>query len=51
MLVAGGAGGTRGGRHIALPKDTPAANLLLGLLQKLDVPVTSFADSTGAIEI
>jgi Protein of unknown function (DUF1552) len=51
MLVAGGAGGARGGRHIALPKDTPAANLLLGVLQKLDVPVTSFADSTGVVEI
>jgi len=51
MLVAGGAGGARGGRHIALPNDTPAANLLLGVLQKLDVPVTAFADSTGAIEV
>jgi len=51
MLVAGGAGGVRGGRHIAYPKDTPAANLLLGVLQKLDVPLTSFADSTGVVEI
>ena len=51
MLVAGGAGGVRGGRHIAVPEDTPAANLLLGVLQKLDVPLTSFADSTGVVEI
>ena len=51
MLVAGGAGGVRGGRHIAVPEGTPAANLLLGVLQKLDVPLTSFADSTGVLEI
>lgn len=51
MIVAGGAGGVRGGRHIAVPAETPAANLLLGVLQKLDVPVTSFADSTGVVEL
>jgi hypothetical protein len=51
MLVAGGAGGARGGRHVAVPRDTPAANLLLGVLQKLDAPLESFADSTGALEI
>jgi hypothetical protein len=51
MIVAGGAGGVRGGRHIAVPTETPAANLLLGVLQKLDVPVTSFADSTGVVEL
>jgi hypothetical protein len=51
MLVAGGAGGLRGGRHISVPEDTPAANLLLGVLHKLDVPLPAFADSTGAIDI
>jgi hypothetical protein len=51
MIVAGGARGVQGGRHIRVAEDTPAANLLLGVLQKLDVPLTSFADSTGALEI
>jgi hypothetical protein len=51
MLVAGGAGGMRGGRHISVPEDTPAANLLLAVLHKLDVPMPVFADSTGAIDI
>jgi len=51
MIVAGGAGGVRGGRHVAVPEGTPAANLLLGVLQRLDVPVTSFADSIGVVEI
>jgi hypothetical protein len=34
-----------------VPDDTPAANLLLAVLNKLDVPLESFADSTGALEI
>jgi hypothetical protein len=52
MLIAGGGGGrVRGGRHIRVPDDTPAANLLLAVLNKLDVPVESFADSTGVVEI
>jgi hypothetical protein len=51
MLLAGGAMAIAGGRHIRVPDDTPAANLLLGVLRKLDVPIESFADSTGAVEI
>jgi hypothetical protein len=51
MLLAGGARGVRGGRHVSIAGDTPAANLLLGVLQKLGAPLESFADSTGAIEI
>jgi hypothetical protein len=51
MLVAGGAGAVRGGRHIRVPEDTPAANLLLAVLHKLDVPLPSFADSTGAVAL
>jgi hypothetical protein len=51
MLLAGGARGVRGGRHESVAGDTPAANLLLGVLQKFGVPLESFADSTGAVEI
>jgi hypothetical protein len=51
MLVAGGAGGVRGGRHIRVPENTPSSNLLLAVLEKLDVPLTSFADSTGTVAI
>jgi hypothetical protein len=51
LLAGGGAGRLQGGRHIRVPDDTPAANLLLAVLNKLDVPLTSFADSTGAVEI
>ncbi|MBN1237586.1 MAG: DUF1552 domain-containing protein [Gammaproteobacteria bacterium] len=52
MLLAGGASGrVRSGRHIRVPDGTPAANLLLAMLSALDVPVESFADSTGVVEI
>src|SRR5690606_22634344 len=52
MLVAGGASGrVQGGRHIRMPEGTPVANLLLAMLHKVDVPVESFADSTGIVEI
>jgi hypothetical protein len=52
ILVAGGASGRlQGGRHIRAGKGTPLSNLHLALLEKLDVPVTAFGDSTGAVSI
>ena len=52
MLVAGGGSGRlQGGRHIRTADGTPLANLLVSVLDKLDVPVASFGDSTGALEI
>jgi hypothetical protein len=52
MLLAGGASGRlEGGRHIRAADDTPFANLLVSVLDKLDVPVASFGDSTGALPI
>jgi hypothetical protein len=51
-LVAGGASGRlRGGRHVRAADGTPAANLLVAVLDKLDVPLESFGDSTGALEL
>lgn len=52
ILVAGGASGRlQGGRHIRAGKGTPLSNLHLALLEKLDVPVSAFGDSTGAVTI
>jgi len=48
QLIAGHAGGIRGGQHLAYPQDTPHANLLLTMMQRAGVPVESFGDSTGA---
>ena len=51
-LLAGGASGAlAGGRHIRAGRETPMANLLVAVLQKLGVPVESFGDSTGAVPI
>jgi hypothetical protein len=51
IIVAGGAAGNmRGGRHIRYREPTPLANLHLTLLEKVGVPVDSFADSNGKVD-
>jgi hypothetical protein len=51
-LVAGGASGAMvGGRHVRAGAGTPMANLLVALLQKLNVPIDSFGDSTGMVAL
>ncbi len=50
MLVAGGAGKVKGGRHIKYAEPTPLANLHLTLLNKVGVQVESFADSQGQVD-
>jgi hypothetical protein len=50
ILVAGGAAGRmKGGRHIKYPPNTPAANLLLTILDKAGIPQDSVGDSTGIL--
>ena len=51
VLLGGGAGQLRGGRHIKFPELTPMANLLLGLLDKAGVPADSFGDSNGRVDL
>ena len=51
VLLGGGAGQLRSGRHIKFPELTPMANLLLGLLDKAGVPADSFGDSTGRVDL
>jgi hypothetical protein len=48
VLVGRAAGAIQGNQHLAYPQDTPHANLLLTLLQRIGVPLEKFADSTGA---
>jgi hypothetical protein len=47
ILVVGGGGGLKGGRHIRYPKDTPLANLHLTMLDKLGIHADKIGDSTG----
>ena len=51
ILVAGGAAGKmRGGRHIKYDTPVPLANLHLTLLNKVGVPLETFADSNGKVK-
>ena len=51
VLVGGGAGQIKGGRHIRYPKDTPVTNLFLSMLDKLGVPADRIGDSTGRLAL
>ncbi len=50
LLVGGGAGQIRGGRHLRFPDGTPLTNLYLTVLNKVGVPVERVGDSTGGLE-
>jgi hypothetical protein len=49
ILVGGGNGKLKGGRHIVPPERTPIANLHLTVLNKLGIPREKLGDSTGYI--
>jgi len=51
VLVGGGAGQLKGGRHLRFPKDTPMNNLHMSLLEKAGVPLEKFGDSTGSMDL
>jgi hypothetical protein len=50
LVAGGGAGKMRGGRHIKFDSPKPLANLHLTLLDKIGVPLESFADSDGKVD-
>jgi hypothetical protein len=47
LLVGGGGGTLKGGRHLVYPEHTPLTNLQLTLLNLLGVPAERIGDSTG----
>ena len=49
VVFGGSLFGVKGGRHVRHPKGTPLTNLQLALLDKMNVPVDRFGDSTGRI--
>ena len=52
IVLAGGASGRlKGGRHLRSPRNTPMANLLVAMLDKLDIHTDKFGDSNGMVEI
>jgi len=51
LLVGGGAGQLKGGRHVQAAKETPIANMLISLANKFDCDLDKFGISTGTVEI
>jgi len=48
-ILGGGSGSVRGNRNIKTPQNTPMANVMLDLSQKLGVEHTTFGVSTGTV--
>src|SRR5713101_8042638 len=51
LLMGGGAGRLKGGRHLVYADKPSMANLLVTLMDKLDVPVEKLGGSTGHLPI
>ena len=51
LVVGGGAGRLKGGRHIKYTGSPTMANLLVTLMDKLDVPVERLGGSTGKLPL
>ena len=49
VIVAGGAGGLKGGRHIRYATPQALANVHLTMLNNVGLPLDSFGDSTGKV--
>ena len=51
MLVGGGAGKIKGGRHLKFANKPSSANLLMTIMDKMDYPVEKVGGSTGKLPI
>jgi hypothetical protein len=49
IILAGGSGRMRAGRHVHYPRETPLNNLLLTVLDRAGVPTEPFGDATGEV--
>ena len=51
MLVGGGAGKLKGGRHLKYPNKPSQANLLMAIMDKMEYPVEKVGGSTGKLPV
>jgi hypothetical protein len=51
LLLGGGGGQIKGGRHIRFPNGAPLANLYLTLLEKLGINLEKFGDSNSKLDL
>jgi hypothetical protein len=49
VLVGGGCGQLKGGRHLEAKLDTPVMNVGLSVLEKAGIPAERIGDSTGRL--
>ena len=49
LLIGGGKGSLKGGRHMKYEDHTPMTNLLVTMLDKLGIELQSLGDSTGRL--
>ncbi len=50
LVMGGGSGQSKGGRHVICPPETPMTNLLVTLLDRVGVHPEHLGDSTGRLE-
>ena len=51
MLVGGGSGKLKGGRHLKFTDRPSQANLLMTIMDKMDYPVEKVGGSTGKLPL
>jgi hypothetical protein len=51
LVLGGGSGTLKGGRHLKYPDDPPLANLMVTVLDKLGLPVDKLGNSSGKLSI
>ena len=51
LVMGGGAGTLKGGRHLRYTDKQSMANLLMTLMDKMDVPVERIGGSTGKVQL
>ena len=51
MLLGGGSGHLKGGRHLRIPEETPLSNMHMAIMDKLNINVEKFGDSTGKLNL
>lgn len=51
LLMGGASGQLKGGRHLKYPRDTPAANLLVTIMDKFGMPMDKIGDADGQLDV
>ena len=50
IALLGGGAGAKGGRHLKYAEDTPLANLVVTIMDRLGVQLDTLGNSTGKVQ-